>query len=441
MDFWQTFLNLTILFVIVVLNGCFTAAGFALVKVRSTQIEPLANKGHRRARLAKHILANLDAYVSATQLGNVMTSLALGWLGEPYVARLLYPFFEWIGFTTPNVIQAVSFGVAFGAITVLNVFFGELLPKTLAIQNAYSFTLWFAYPLKAFFFVVKPVIGLLNGAADRIFRYLGIHAVGEAELAHSDEELRLLLAQGKHVSVTSKNLVLNAMDFRLKQARHIMVPRREIVALPLAAPVAKNIQTMRTNKYSRYPVYTETIDNIVGVVHTKDIFKHDRHLKPDFTIDSVLRDATFLPETVGLEKALEVMLQKKTHMLILADEYGSTAGLATLEDVLEELVGTIQDEFDRETPEVTKISDDEFIVDAGLTTNDVERLLNKELSPRDILSIGAFVIEQFGRIPTKGESVRVNGAEFTVEETGEHAVEKIRVKRLPSTASRKSDEE
>jgi CBS domain containing-hemolysin-like protein len=430
MDFWQTVFNLSIIFIIVALNGCFTAAGFALVKVRSTQIEPLAAKGNRRARLARHILANLDAYVAATQLGNVMTSLALGWLGEPYVARLLYPIFEWVGFTNPNVIQVTSFGVAFGFITFLNVFFGELLPKTLAIQNAQRIALWFSFPLKAFFVVVKPVISLLHRLSEVVFTLLGIRTVGEAELAHSDEELRLLLAQGKSTSVTSKNIILNAMDFRLKQARHVMVPRREIVALPLNTPVQQNLQTMRTNKYSRYPVYRDTIDDIVGVVHTKDIFKHNRHLEPNFTLDAVLRDATFLPETAGLEKVLETMLQKKTHMVILADEHGGTAGLTTLEDVLEELVGMIQDEFDREAPEISRVSDDEFIVDANVTTNEVERLLDQELSPRDILSIGAFVIEQFGRIPTKGESLQVNGAEFMVEEVGDYAIEKIRIRRL-----------
>ncbi len=168
-------------------------------------------------------------------------------------------------------------------------------------------------------------------------------------------------------------------------------------------------------------------------MHTKDIFRHDQHLQPGFSIESVLRDATFLPETVSLEKTLETMLQKKTHMVILADEYGGTAGLVTLEDVLEELVGTIQDEFDREAPEISKVSESEYLVDANVTTNEVERLLNRELSPRDILSIGAFIIERLGHIPKKGESLKVNGAEFVVEEMGERVVEKVRVRKLEQT--------
>jgi putative hemolysin len=188
---------------------------------------------------------------------------------------------------------------------------------------------------------------------------------------------------------------------------------------------------MQANKYSRYPVYKDSIDNIGGIVYTKDIFKYDRHLKPDFSLASVLRDAIFLPETAGLEHVLETMLQRKAHMIILADEYGGTAGLITLENVLEELVGPIQDEFDREPPEITKLTEDEYVLDASVTTNEVERLINQELSPRDILSIGAFVLEQLGHIPQKGESVRLNDAEFTVEQVTGRVIDRIRVKRLP----------
>jgi putative hemolysin len=199
--------------------------------------------------------------------------------------------------------------------------------------------------------------------------------------------------------------------------------------------VQENLQIIRTNKFSRYPVYKDSIDNIVGIVNTKDIFKQDRDHHPNFTIESVLRDALFLPETLSLEKILETMLQKKMHMIILADEYGGTAGLITLENVLEELVGPIQDEFDRERPEVTKLSDDEYVLDASLTTNDVERLLNQELSPKDILSIGAFVLEQLGHIPEKGERVQIYGTEFIVEEVQDRVIERIRVKKLPPPQS------
>ncbi|HEY4611524.1 MAG TPA: hemolysin family protein [Bacteroidota bacterium] len=426
----NSLLEIALVLFFVLLNGFFVAAEFAIVKVRSTQIDPLVAKRNLRAVIAKDIVTHLDAYLSATQLGITMASLALGWVGEPFVADALRDPLQNLGIQNPQVVQAVSFGVAFGIITFLHIVLGELAPKSLAIQKALRTTLFISYPLKLFFVVFKPIIWALNSLANAILRVAGISAVSESEMAHSQEELRLLLAQDKEASAVSKALVLNAMDFRRKQARHAMVSRRDMIALSLAVPAAENLQVMRNNKFSRYPVYRETIDNIVGIIHTKDIFKHERHLQAGFSIDSVLRDAAFLPETVSLERALETMLQKKAHMVILADEYGGTAGLITLENILEELVGTIQDEFDREAPEVTKLSDSEYVVDASITTNDVERLLNQEFSSKDILSIGAFITEQLGHIPRKGEKLKVNGAEFIVEEVGDNAVEKVRVKKV-----------
>jgi putative hemolysin len=197
---------------------------------------------------------------------------------------------------------------------------------------------------------------------------------------------------------------------------------------------------MQKNKYSRYPVYKGTIDNITGIIHTKDIFKHNRHLDTSFSLESVYRDALFLPETASLETVLETILQKKRHMIILVDEYGGTAGLITLENVLEEIVGNIQDEFDREAPPVVRISDDEFVVDGSWTTNDVERLLDQELSIKDILSIGGFVVEHLGHIPNRGESFRVNDTEFVVEKVENNVVETVRIKRLPPLTTGSTDE-
>ena len=431
MSFWTTVFDILFVLFFVALNGFFVAAEFAIVKVRTTQIDSLVRKGQLRAKIAKEILTHLDSYLSASQLGITMASLALGWIGEPLVASMIGPILFNLGVSNFRVIQATSFAVAFSVITSLHIIVGEQAPKFLAIQEASRTTMLIAYPMKLFFTVFKPVISLLNSASNGLLHFIGFQSVPEAELMHSEEELRLLLAQDKRVSIASKNIVLNAMDFRRKQARLVMIPRKEIVAISYLAPVKENLEVMRNNKFSRYPVYRESLDNVVGIVHTKDIFKHERHLKNDFNIDSVLRDATFMPETVSLEKVLETMLQKKMHMIMLADEYGGTAGLITLENVLEELVGNIQDEHDKEPPEVTKISEDEYVVDASISTNDVERLLNQELSPKDILSIGAFVIEKLGRIPRVGESLRVDGTEFTVEKVSNLVVDTIRIKRLP----------
>jgi CBS domain containing-hemolysin-like protein len=427
--------NILLVLFLVFLNGFFVATEFAIVKVRLTQIEPLAARGNRRARVVREIITHLDRYLSATQLGITMSSLALGWIGEPLVADELLPLFQHFGMVNEHLIQWISFAIAFSLITFLHIILGELGPKWLAIQKSSATALWVSYPLSVFFAIFKPLIWLLNISANAILRLVGIHASASADLVHSEEELRLILARDRKGSKATKDLVLNAMDFRLKQARHCMVPRTEMVTLSISASPQDNLRTMRMNKFSRYPVYRDTIDNIVGVVYTKDIFRLDRDHSPMFTIESVLRDACFLPETASLEKTLETMLLRKTHMLILADEYGGTAGLITLELVLEELVGPIQDEYDREAPEITKLSDDEYVLDASVTTNEVERLLNLELSPQDILSIGAFVLEQLCHIPVAAERLQVKGIEFIVEQVTDRVIDRIRIKRLPPPAT------
>ncbi len=433
-------LDIFVVLFFVFLNGFFVAAEFALVKVRLTQIEPLIAKGNRRARVAREVIMHLDLYLSASQVGITMTSLALGWIGEPLVAGELLPLFQSLGIDNEKLVHGVSFAVAFSIITALHIVLGEQAPKWLAIQKPSATTLWIAYPLSLFSAVLKPVIWLLNISANGVLRLMGLRVSGSAELAHSEEELRLILAREQKGSAASKNIVLNAMDFRRKQARLSMIPRTEMVMLSLAAPVQENLKVMRTHKYSRYPVYKDSIDNIVAIVYTKDIFKQDRDHNPDFSLESVLRDATFLPESVSIEKVLETMLQRKTHMVILADEYGGTAGLITLENVLEELVGPIQDEFDREAPEIIKLNEGEFVVEASVTTNEVEQLISVELSPKDIISIGAFLLEQLGHIPVNGENVRVNCVEFTVEQVTDRVIDRIRVKKFAAPPEEKAQE-
>lgn len=433
-------LNILLVSFFVFLNGFFVAAEFAIVKVRLTQIEPLAVKGNRRARVARDLITHLDRYLSATQLGITMSSLALGWLGEPLIADQLLPLFQGLGFVNAQWVHWLSIAVAFSLITFLTIIFGELGPKWLAIQKTSATALWISYPLSVFFSIFKPVIWVLNISANALLALFGLRISGNPELTHSEEELRLILAHEQRGSATSKGIVLNALDFRRKQARHCMIPRTEMEMLSLNDSVEENLKIMRSNKYSRYPVYKDSIDNVVAIVYTKDIFKQDRDHNVNFSLQSIMRDATFLPETASLEKTLDTMLQRKTHMIILADEYGGTAGLITLENVLEELVGPIQDEFDREAPEIIKLNETEYLLDASVTTNEVERLVSVELSQMDILSIGAFLLEQLGHIPVNGERVRVNGVEFVVEQVTDRVIDRVRVKRLPLPAETETEE-
>ena len=439
MNFWQYITDVIIILFFVILNGFFVAAEFAIVKVRLTQIEPLAIKGNWQAKIASKILLHSTAYLSATQLGITMTSLVLGWIGEPLAAKMLLPLFLWIGLTQPEIIHAVSFIAAFALITAVHIVVGEQAPKVLAIQKSRETILLISSPMRIFFFLFKPIITLLNTSSNGLLRLLGITVSTGSELAHTEEELRLILAHDTHVSTTTRNIALNAMDFHHKQARHSMVPRKEIVALSIQSPVRETIAIMRTTKFSRFPVFKDTIDNIIGIVYTKDIFRQDKHLRLDFTLSSVLRDATFLPETATLERVLTTSLQKKIHMIILADEYGGTAGIITLENVLEELVGNIQDEFDRETPDVVKVGENEFIVAGYITTSDIERLFSVELSPLDIHSIGGLVIEQLGHIPAVGERMRLNDIEFITERVVDNTVESVRIIKLPTSHNKEAE--
>jgi len=431
MELGQYFVDIFIILTFVFLNGFFVAAEFAIVKVRLTQIEPLATKGNWQAKIAREILLHSTAYLSAAQLGITMTSLILGWIGEPLAAKMLLPVFQLIRITQPDIIHGISFVAAFALITAVHIVVGEQAPKVLAIQKSRETILLVSSPMRIFFFLFKPLITVLNASSNGLLQLVGITGATDSELAHTEEELRLILAHDTHVSATTRNIALNAMDFHQKQAMHSMIPRKEIVALSVQVPVRETIIIMRTNKFSRFPVFKDTIDNIIGIVYTKDIFKHDKHLQSDFTLNSVLREATFLPETATLERVLTTSLQKKTHMIILADEYGGTAGLITLENVLEELVGNIQDEFDRETPDVVKSGENEFVVAGYITTSDVERLFSIELSPLDIRSIGGFVIDQLGHIPSVGEQMQLNGIEFTAEKIVDNAIESVRIKKLP----------
>lgn len=431
MDFLLYILNIFVIFLFIFLNGFFVAAEFAIVKVRQTQIEPLAQKGNLRAKIAQDMLLHTNAYLSAAQLGITMTSLALGWIGEPLAAEMVQPLFHLAGMTQHEVVHGISFALAFALITALHIIVGEQAPKVLAIQKAKEALLNVSYPMRIFFFIFRPLINGLNSSSNGLLRLLGLTDSSVTELAHSEEELRSILIHDRRVSAVTRKIALNAMVFHQKQARHSMVPRKEIVALAVEASTQHNLSVMRSNKFSRYPVYKGTIDNIVGIVYTKDIYRNQLDQQTSFDLHAVLRDAIFLPETATLETVLETIRQKKSHMIMLADEYGGTAGLITLENVLEELVGNIQDEYDREAPEVIKISDSEFIVAGNITTNDVEQLLNVELSPMDIRSIGGFIIEQLGHIPSAGERMEISGIEFIADKIADNVVETVRVKRLP----------
>jgi CBS domain containing-hemolysin-like protein len=417
-------------FALVFLNGFFVAAEFAIVKVRSTQIESLVREGSKRASVARNVIAHLDAYLSATQLGITLASLGLGWIGEPFVAHLLEPMFQLLGISQPPVVTTVSFGVAFSIITFLHIVLGELAPKSLAIQRAQKTTLTVAAPLHLFFVVFKPFIWSLNGTANFFLRLVGIQPVSEGELAHSEEELRLLLSKGKTISSTGKSILLRAMELRNRTVREVMVPRTDVVFLSTGKSIEENIAIAQESQFTRYPLCEKDLDTVIGMIHLKDLFKvQDREGKSGDLL-RIKREMLFVPETTPLEKILNTFLTRRVLMAIAVDEYGGTAGLVTLENVLEELVGDIRDEFDVEPLMVQKVSDTEYLVDGTMPLHDFARMFDVVPDSRDVVTVSGYVIQILGRVPERGAMLQLGGWRGTVEATGTKKVRTLRIKKM-----------
>jgi CBS domain containing-hemolysin-like protein len=422
---------------LVLLNGFFVASEFAIVKVRGSQLEALEVEGNSAATFARHVTAHLDAYLSATQLGITLASLGLGWVGEPFLSGLLQPFFFKFGVTDEATIRLGSGAVAFGIITFLHIVLGELAPKSLAISKSVPTTLWIARPLGWFYVLFKPAIWFLNGSANLILRRIfKLQPVSEGELAHSEEELRVILAESaKHQEVTQlgKELLINALDFRERVVRDITTPRGEVVFLNTEDSFEENLKVSIDSKHTRFPICEGHLDQTIGLVHVKDLIRIARDEKPDLL--SIKREVAVIPEMMPLEKLLPFFLQKHTHIAVVVDEFGGTTGIVTLDNVLEELVGEIQDEFDREAPELRKVSEDEFDVEGSLGLYELKDLVGLELESEDVSTIGGYVTAQIGHLPNVGEQTRIEEYLVTIMATDGRRVEKLHFKRQGERAA------
>ena len=429
MDIVVGVFKLSAVVVLVLLNGFFVAAEFAIVKVRTTQIEPLIKSGLKRAQLAHEVITHLDAYLSATQLGITLTSLGLGWIGEPVVAHFLEPLMPLVGITSPTATTAISFGIGFGIITFLHIVLGELAPKSLAIQKAQRVTLATAGPLHVFFVVFKPFIWALNGTANSFLRMVGIEPASESDLAHSEEELRLLLSQGKSISTTSRSILLKTMELRERTVREVMVPRTQIVFMSTEKTLEENFVVAHENQFTRYPLCEKNLDSVLGMIHLKDLFKMKEPKGNGAQLLAIKRDLLFVPETTPLEKILNTFLAKKILMAIVVDEYGGTAGLVTLENVLEELVGEIRDEFDVEPLMVQKVSEREFLVDGTMPLHDFARMFEVVPDTKDVVTLSGYAVHLLGRVPEKGATLRVGNWAGSVESVDGRKVKQLRIKK------------
>jgi CBS domain containing-hemolysin-like protein len=410
-------IDILITLILVSLNGFFVAAEFAIVKVRASQIEMKALSGNSSAKLSAHIIDHLDGYLAATQLGITLASLGLGWVGEPVVSKIILQIFHLFGLEmSPELSHQIALPIAFLIITVLHIVFGELAPKSLAIQRPESTTLLIAYPLNIFYIIFRPFIRLLNGFANIILKLFGINAIHGSEV-HSSDELKYLVQQSSESGAmvnTDYEIIKNAFDFPERTTRQVMVPRNQMITFDVESGNETALVKLLEEGYSRIPCYEKNIDNILGIINIKDILLK---LKDSETLNirELIRPAHFTTETRKLGSLLKEFQRSHTQMAIIVNEFGGTEGLVTLEDILEELVGEIQDEYDNEMPVVEKMDDKTYKVTATASLNDINDHLPYALeSVNDAATLAGVLIYKFGRIPNTNEKIILDEYEVTI---------------------------
>ncbi|MGH2481073.1 MAG: hemolysin family protein, partial [Ktedonobacteraceae bacterium] len=396
MDFASLF-GLLAVFVLIAINGFFVAAEFALVKVRATRIEQLVNEGKKSARVAQQQIEHLDTSIAATQLGITLASLALGWIGEPSLAHLVEPLFAWAGGAAAALSHTLAIAISFFLITSGHIILGELVPKALALQRPEATALLVARPLRVFARLLHPFILLMNGTGNLILRWLGMHDRGEHGAVHSPKELEMLVIQSRKAGLLQaqeEELLRHVFDFEETEVRQVMVPRPEIVALPVTSTFEQVRQVLTAERYTRYPVYEKTIDTVIGMLHLKDLADYSTALKDpaSFDLRQLLRPVLDVPELSSIGDLLTRMQRERVHLAVVIDEYGATAGIVTMEDIVEELVGEVQDEFDilqeGVRPEIEVLPDGSSSVDGLLALTDFAERFNVQITSAHAQTLG-----------------------------------------------------
>ena len=416
-DPFLSWLNLFLALVLVALNGFFVAAEFALVRVRESRIQQLEQEGSARAVVVRDALRDLDDYLSVCQVGITMASLGLGWIGELAVAHLIEPVLHAVGITSERAVSIISFVVGFALITYAHLVFGEQAPKYFSIQKAERTSLWISRPLKIFMVLFRPLVWLVNASTNFVLRPWGIK-LGEEMEAHSEEELRIMIsssAASGELEPEERDYLNNVFDFGDRVAREIMVPRPDIEALSVDMPLPEMVDAAVFGRYTRYPVYEGDLDHIIGAVHVKDLLRAARENPDDFDIRTIVRDCLVVPENKPIEQILREFQKRKLQMAIVIDEWGSVEGLITIEDIVEELVGEIQDEFDEGEAEIEEIGDGVYAIDGRIPITEVNEYFGLDLPHEDFDTIGGYVLGVLGRPPEPGDAVEVDGVILQVK--------------------------
>ena len=426
MDIVPILFQLLLVFFLIAMNGFFVAAEFSCVKIRPSRLETLIQEGSRQAKYAKKLTDHLDASLSVTQLGITLASLGLGWVGEPAVATLILPITHAIGLD--DVIgHTIALALAFSIITGLHIVLGELTPKTMAIQNVEKIMLSVALPMLVFHRVMYPFVWLLNHVANWVAHRMGFHTASEGDDAHTEEEIRLLMEESHRqglIDDTEVDFVDNVFDFTDLNVREIMTPRTDMVCLYLEDTMDENLHIILEEQLTRYPICHEDKDHIVGFLHVKDLMRvMAEGRKPN--LRRLARKALIVPESMDVSVLLKTMQKQRSQMAIVVDEYGGTAGMVTIEDIVEEIVGDIQDEFDEERPTAERRGKRIFSVDAKMLLEELEDILEIDIEDEDVDTVGGWLYDQIGQAPRVGQMAASGGNLFYVEE-----VDGVRITRV-----------
>jgi CBS domain containing-hemolysin-like protein len=433
-------LSMVLVLLLVLGNGFFVASEFALVAVRKSRIEMLAREGSKAAIRLLDLLNNLNAYISATQLGITLFSLALGYVAEPAIVRFVDPALMSLGESTgagflssPTLVHTISFAIAFTFITFMHIVFGELAPKTMALELSERVSLIIALPLKIFYKIFYYPIRVLDWTGIRTVRLFGLKPTGEHGSIYTEDEIRQLInisEKSGHLNEEERRLIHQVFEFSETTVREAMIPRTEIVSIPVTTPIEEIAATFRECGFSRLPVHRDSMDDIAGVIHSKDIMIN--LLTPDkFRIDKVMRKPVYVVDTARLEDVLRQMQEEKFHFGFVVDEHGGIEGIITLEDLLEEIVGEIDDEFDEEVAEqIHKQKDGSYILDGGLAVRDLNRKLGLNVPVSEgYTTIAGFLMSEAGQVLEQGESVPYNGHIFKIEEVDKRRILKVRMEK------------
>lgn len=419
--------SLLLIAVLIALTAFFVATEFAIVKIRSSRIDQLVEEGKPGAKAAKHVITHMDEYLSACQLGITITALGIGWLGEPAIKSLTDPLFSRLELDA-SMSHILSIAIAFLIITFLHVVVGELAPKTMAIQKAEAITLLFASPIIWFYRILFPFIWVLNGSARLLIKMFGLKSVTEHEVSHTEEELRIILSESYksgEINQAELTYVNNIFKFDNRIAKEIMVPRTEMISLSSEDNIHDWLKIIKKEKLTRYPVYEGDKDNIIGIINIKDILMAQiKNTGPDadMKITQFLKPVILVIDTIPIHDLLLKMQKEHTHMAVLLDEYGGTSGLVTVEDIIEEIVGEIRDEFDTdEVAEVTKIDEEHFVFSGKVLIHEVNDLLGTHLSDEEVDTLGGWILSQNFDI-TQGESIDNDDFIFTAKEVDGHQI-------------------